>query len=73
VLDFSPPVSSCLTSFFLAIFSSFFACYQHVEVFIRKLKLSSSIAVALQVLQAAIVSYHFPSLFFLDMIQYFTD
>jgi hypothetical protein len=57
VLEFALPSSYSFTSFLLVTSSSFFGCSFQLEVFIRKLKLSSSIAVVLQPSQTAVFFY----------------
>jgi hypothetical protein len=61
VSEFPLPVFSCFTSFFFSTSSCIFGYSLPSEVSIRKLKLSSSIAVVLQASQTAVVFYHLSS------------
>jgi hypothetical protein len=61
VLEFPLPASSSFTSFLPVTSSCIFGCSLQLEVSIRKLKLSSSIAVVLQASQTAVVFYQLSS------------
>jgi hypothetical protein len=59
VLYFPLPASSSFVSFLLATYSCIFDNSLQLEEFIRKPKLSSSIAVVIQASQTAVVFYKF--------------
>jgi hypothetical protein len=61
VIEFLLPASYFFDFFLLETSSCFLGCSLQLEVFVRKLKLSTSIAVVLQASQTAVVFYRFSS------------